>query len=165
MSRFMIFVVFWGTLHKTIKLWEQIGNAGFLGLGMTSPYLERPVRSLNQALIDTGRTSEESGGFGSGPSIAEGPTAASPSPSQFLASRTFVALAFLAIVLVGTAVLLKDRGQEQQISANEIEKLNDIAPAAGGSVPLSNEGVEKTIEGLGEAATLSIPGNSTSNDQ
>ena len=124
---------------------------------MTSPYLQRPKRSLHQALIDTGRAPQDLG--------LEAP--ASKTGVQHLWSGTLVrfsrnraTFAFVALlaVLAGAAVIALQSPADPPIAEiTDPSALNDIAPAAGPASMSDPNQPAANIETWGDAPSLEAP--------
>lgn len=122
---------------------------------MTSPYLQRPKRSLNQALIDTGRARAE---LGSGDSNvrAKAMRGRSGGPNRFSLNRIALAFAIALGLLAGTTFMAFRSDLQAPVLLADPEVLNDISPAAG---PPSNTDPNRSatdIEDWGDAPSLDL---------
>lgn len=122
---------------------------------MTSPYLQRPKRSLKQALIDTGRAHADLG-MG-GPHVrVRAKSEQSGGPNRFFLSRIALAFAIALGLIAGTAFMTFRSDFQPSVLLADPEALNDISPAAG---PPSNTPPNHTatdIEGWGSAPSLDL---------
>ena len=117
-----------GVMLASAVLTERLSpSAVFYGFKkiniLTSPYLNRPCRSLEQALKDIGLGPEHAGLTASSLGQIENKAG----NGFWLAATTIFAVAALALLLGSVA----HRGDPNQIDARDIERLRLIAPAAG----------------------------------
>ena len=125
---------------------------------MTSPYLQRPKRSLSQALEDTGRTPNEMGMREANSSLTG---RLSKGPLRLSRNRIAIAMAVGMALLAGTAFVALRSENQQPVATTEPEELNAIVPAAGPSDNGSSEGPAANIEGWGDAPALTPPVGTT----
>lgn len=132
---------------------------------MTSPYLQRPKRSLDQALIDTGRARREV--ESEQPAAAMAPPRRRGPKGPAVPSRNRIALAFavgLALLAATTFVALRSEFEQPVASGEDPARLNDIAPASGASGGEPDQPAAN-IETWGDAPSLELPtGSGSSGD-
>ncbi len=128
---------------------------------MTSPYLNRPARDLEQVLMQKGMTRE---GVGIGPAGPLGGPNARPrlvsltrSTAKRFSYGIAATLSLCALVLAASAIALTLLGTSDQVANDpSMEEIGDIAPAAGpanGPVPASEE-INHLMIDLGDSETL-----------
>lgn len=101
--------------------------------GMTSPYLERPRRKIEDVLATKNMTKADIGmDDGSGPIGAAGRRGGGGTRRTLRASLMLAGLG-MGILLVGVVHVLTAPDPETTIAEEAIDSLQSIAPAAGGT--------------------------------
>lgn len=123
---------------------------------MTSPYLNRPPRRIDEALRDRGLSRKDIGLPGENGESTLPPTMRARRRRRYGAVRYLVVAVLAGMVALGLAAVFLD--DEQKVAQDEAESLSDIAPAAGPSAPSkeepANSGLQNSLDELGPAPSL-----------
>ncbi|MEQ8603107.1 MAG: hypothetical protein RIB45_07285 [Marivibrio sp.] len=95
---------------------------------MTSPYLDKPKRALDQALRDRGMSRADLGYDGLADARARTPSRRVRRAPGAAAIGGVLAIGLIAL---GVALLSEGREEAPAIAEDQIDALQDIAPAAG----------------------------------
>lgn len=125
---------------------------------MTSPYLERPKRSLDQALIDTGRTPHELG-MGEPPVSGEFLAGHNKGLYRLTRGRIAIACALGLALLAGTTFVALRSEFRAPVANTDPQELNDIVPAAGPETSVPSGQPPVKIDDWGDAPGLILDPN------
>lgn len=127
---------------------------------MTSPYLQRPKRSLDQALVDTGRAAPIESGLAAAPAHTAMRQQQAKGPARLSRSRVVLAFGIGLALLAGTTILALRTEFEQPIASDtEADGNADLLPAAGPSSGSDNQSPAADTRHWGDAPSLQPPRN------